>query len=104
MKKNNTSKKIKFVVDLTNVNDCDEVKLAFIRAKVFGGVKITKDEFDFIVAFGAKMALRAIDVMLERYIGKASTQATPETPNKSEKKTPWYKRFWNWIKKPFVKK
>ena len=110
MKKNN----IKFVVNLTDIETCDDIQLEFIKGKVLAGVAITEDEFKFIVQYGAQLAFDTIDACIEAFL-QSDKYTKIEDDNlandilklieKSIKpKKPWYKRLWAWIKSPFIKK
>ena len=109
MKKDN----IKFVVNLTDVETCDDIQLEFIKGKAIAGVAITEDEFKFIVQYGAQLAFDTIDACLEAFLKSDKytkieddklAQDILKLIEKSVKpKKPWYKRFWGWITKPFKK-
>lgn len=60
-----------FVVDLTNIDNTEDVIKAFIEAKKEAGI----DMIDYVYN---------VDVII------------PDDKCE-EKKLPWYKRFWNWI-------
>lgn len=85
MKKDN----IKFVVNLANVETCDDIQLEFIKGKAIAGVAITEDEFKFIVQYGAQLAFDTIDACLEAFLKLIEKSVKP--------KKPWYKRLWAWI-------
>lgn len=109
MKKDN----IKFVVNLTDVETCDDIQLEFIKGKAVAGVAITEDEFKFIVQYGAQLAFDTIDACLEAFLKSDKytkieddklAQDILKLIEKSVKpKKPWYKRFWGWLTKPFKK-
>lgn len=110
MKKDN----IKFVVNLTDVETCDDIQLEFIKGKALAGVAITEDEFKFIVQYGAQLAFDTIDACLEAFL-KSDKYTKIEDDELAQdilklieksvkpKKKPWYKRFWGWLTKPFKK-
>lgn len=110
MKKDN----IKFVVNLTNVETCDDIQLEFIKGKAIAGVAITEDEFKFIVQYGAQLAFDTIDACLDAFL-KSDKYTKIEDDKLAQdilklieksvkpKKKPWYKRFWGWLIKPFKK-
>ena len=112
MKKN--IKKPVIVVDLTNIETCDDIRFEFTRAKAKAGVPLTDQEINQVVAYGAHLALDTIDQFCGQYA--AEFQSVKITDKKQIKKaikaiesilkpkTPWYKKVWNWMKKPFVKK
>jgi hypothetical protein len=102
------------VVDLTKVETCDDIRFEFTRAKAKAGVPLTDAEINQVIAYGAKLALDTIDSFCEQYVSEF--QAVSITDKKQIKKaikaiesiirpkTPWYKKVWNWMKKPFTKK
>lgn len=113
MKKN--TKKADFIVDLTEIEDINDIKFEVIRGKALAGVKITDDDIYFLVKMGLMMTCDlindAIDTLIENQV--VTTINDPELINDvknlienriAPKKEPWYKRFWNWVKKPFTKK
>ena len=112
MKKN--IRKPVIVVDLTKVETTDDIRFEFTRAKAKAGVPLTDQEINQVVAYGAHLALDTIDQFCEQYA--AEFQSVKITDKKQIKKaikaiesilkpkTPWYKKVWNWMKKPFTKK
>lgn len=102
------------IVDLTKVESCDDIRFEFNRAKAKAGVPLTDAEINQVVAYGAKLTLNAIDALCEEFADQ--TLRVKITDKKQIKqldnivksiltpKTPWYKKVWNWIKSPFVKK
>ena len=113
MKKIKNTKPV-IVVDLTKVETTDDIRFEFTRAKAKAGVPLTDQEINQVVAYGAHLALDTIDQFCEQYA--AEFQSVKITDKKQIKKaikaiesilnpkTPWYKKVWNWVKKPFVKK
>ena len=111
MKKNNS--KITFVVNLTDVETCDDIKLEFIKAKSLQGQKIDMDEFKFIIQYGAQLAFDTIDACLDAFLKSDKyTKIEDDTlaqdimkliEKKLNPKKPWYKRFWSCLTKPFKK-
>lgn len=112
--KNTTKKTTKpaFVVDLTNVKTCEDIKLEFIVAKAKSGVKLDDDEIMFLINLGAILAIEVIDECIEKLNAKTVHIQDDELYHELEKllekavapkKTPWYKKAWNWITKPFKK-
>lgn len=100
------------IVDLTNVKSPADISDAFILAKIHAGMPIS--DVDFLTA-----KLNTIDRMVEAvntlandldvkttYINddKLAKKLMKEIDKALNKKQPWYKRFWNWLKNPFVKK
>ena len=102
-------KKVKFnyVVDLTDIDTCDDIRLEFIKAKVLNGQKITEDEFKFIIKYGAELAFDTIDAGIDALVASSNYHRIEddalvqdmlkliEKHTKSRK--PWYKRLWAWI-------
>lgn len=72
-----------YTVDFTDYRTIKEPGLAFINAKVNNKVAITDDDVVTILDLGAKLGI-------DSFLG-----SLPEV--KITKKTPWYKRLWNWI-------
>ena len=112
-KETKTTKKIKYIVDLTGAETPEDVKYEFIKTKALNGVKITEDEFKFIVRYGADLAFEVIDACVDTYVKSSNytkieddklAQEMLELINKTlHPKKPWYKRFWGWVTKPFKK-
>lgn len=107
-----STKKAKYVVDLTNAVTPEDVKFEFIKAKCLAGVKITEDEFKFMLMCGANLALDALEEYIEQRIAEEKrvviqddklVQEMLKLIMKHTQKKPWYKRFWAWIKNPFKK-
>lgn len=100
-------KKYSYVVNLTSVDSCEDIQLEFIKAKALAGVKITEDEFKFIVKYGAELAFDAIDAGIEALVKysnyyKIEDDALVQDMLKliekhTKSKKPWYKRLWAWI-------
>jgi len=113
MKKNNNIKPV-IVVDLTKVETFDDIRFEFIRAKAKAGAPLTEQEINQVIAYGAKLALDTIDAFCEQYVSEFETvrltdkkqikKAIKAIESIIKPKTPWYKKVWNWMKKPFVKK
>jgi len=107
-----TTKKYKFVVDLTKVETAEDIKFEFIRAKATNGVAITEDDILFLVNIGAKIALEYIDTCITEIESKTVKiqddklydELTKLLMKATQPKRPWYKRFWGWVKHPFKKK
>ena len=99
--------KFNYVVDLTDVETCEDIQLEFIKAKCLQGQKITMDEFKFIIKYGAELAFDAIDAGIEALVASSNYHRIEddalvqdmlkliEKHTKSRK--PWYKRLWAWI-------
>lgn len=81
------TKKPAFVVNVNDIEYLEDVDVVFGLAKQDAGLPISDDELIAICLFTWKhMGPRFIIVEC-----------------KCGKKTPWYKRFWNWVTKPFKK-
>lgn len=104
-----------FIVDLTNVTCPEDIQFEVIKAKAMQGVKITKDEVEALVRYGVNMTLELIDECMEEKRKQWQMVEICNDPKKIGKivdyiektvtpKDPWYKRAWNWLKKPFSKK
>ena len=108
-----TTKKPAFIVDLTNIDSCEDIQFEFTRGKVKAGIAITEDELYNLVDYGSKLTLNMIDSALNTYcevnkpviitdeklVGKISKFVIKQiTPKK-----PWYKKLFGWIKNPFKK-
>jgi hypothetical protein len=110
-KKNN---KPTIIVDLTQAETCEDVRFEFTRAKAKAGVPLTEGEINQVVAYGAHLALNTIDSFCEQFASEYQTvQITDKKKVKKaikaiesilKPKTPWYKKLWKWVKKPFTKK
>ena len=107
-----TVKKPAFIVDLTKAETIEDIKFEFIRAKAKAGVKLDDEEIYFLINLGATMAIEVIDDCIEKLNAKTVHIQDDKLYEKlegilkeaMEPKKPWYKRFWNWITKPFKKK
>lgn len=112
--KNTKNTKPVIVVDLTTVETCDDIRFEFIRAKAKAGVPLTEQEINQVIAYGARLALDTIDSFCEQYVNEFETvrltdkkqikKAIKAIESIIKPKTPWYKKVWNWMKKPFTKK
>lgn len=102
------------IVDLTQAETCEDVRFEFTRAKAKAGVPLTDTEINSVIAYGAHLALDTIDSFCEQFAAEYQTvQITDKKKVKKaikaiqsilKPKTPWYKKVWNWMKKPFTKK
>ena len=102
-----TMKKYSYVVDLTSVDSCEDIQLEFIKAKALAGVKITEDEFKFIVKYGAELAFDAIDAGIDAIVQSSNYHKIEDDAlvqdmlklieKHTKPKKPWYKRLWAWI-------
>jgi hypothetical protein len=83
--------KVKYEVNYDNIDKLEDIDVEFGLAKHAAGIAMSDEEF------------KAILDKTEREAEK-TTVAIIHTNIICEKKLPWYKRFWNWLKKPFCKK
>lgn len=107
------TKKPAFIVDLTNAETAADVKAQVVRAKALAGVKVSNEEIDFLINYGAELALDTIDSCIDRFCEvnkpvvitdkKLVTEIADFITDKIQPKKPWYKRFWGWLTKPFKK-
>lgn len=97
------TKKPAFIVDLTDIATPEDVIMEFIVAKVNGGLPIKDKELEFAVNYGATFALECVE---KWYFSRNFVRITDSSLGKQiikdikkaiAPKTPWYKRFWNWI-------
>ena len=102
------------IVDLTNIESCEDIKFEFTRAKAKAGVPLTDAEINSVVAYGAHLTLDVIDQFCNQYQKmypaieikdkKQVQKAIKAIESILKPKTPWYKKLWKWVKKPFTKK
>lgn len=103
MKTNTTKKSPKVIVNLVDAVTPDEIYDAYIKAKVEAGVPITKTEFECEKHIVANAVLDEIDNSIEylnvHYINddKLAQKLLKDIKKYTQKKQPWYKRFWRWI-------
>ena len=97
----------------SKVETCEDIRFEFTRAKAKAGVPLTDQEINQVVAYGAHLALDVIDQFCDQFSAQSVVLKDKKQIKKAikmiekmlkPKKEPWYKRFWNWVKKPFVKK
>lgn len=93
MNKKTTKNKVKpaYKADITNCETVNDVKLAFALAKHNAKLSLTDDNLETIIN-------AVLDEFMEQY-----PMVTVVNCECYCKKTPWYKRFWNWLTKPFKK-
>ena len=107
-----TTKKYKYIVDLTKAESAGDVYDAFIEAKVAAGEPIKEVEL-------VRAKAHIIDIMFDTIDGitfeidrktqfikddKLAQDLVKIIKKHVAKKDPWYKRFWKWVKKPFTRK
>ena len=101
-KKTNKKFNPAFVVDLTDIEGPEDVTIEFIAAKVRADIPITNKEFMYTLSYGAATALEAMENFYFDHTtciedDKLAEKLLKEIKKSITKKTPWYKRFWNWI-------
>ena len=105
-----TTKKIKpdFIVNLTNVEKPEDVYVKFGMAKHNAGYAMSDAEFDAIIGATANIAIKlyAASMILKSEAVQIEGDEKLVFNSKGEmfiKKPNIFKRFWNWVKKPFKK-
>jgi len=78
-----------YTVDLTNVNNAEEAKVAFALAKHNANIPLTDEELKDIISYTINLV-------------PATCLCNVEVYELTEKKKPWYKRFWNKLKYAFT--
>ena len=108
MTKKNIKTKPAFIVNLTDIECPEDVVDAFVRAKINAGVPITMNEYESTISSVVKLTIEAIEECQPTPTvindDKLFKKLTKILINATKKKEPWYKRVWNWVKKPFCKK
>lgn len=108
-----TKKEPKFIVNYTNIERPEDVYIEYILAKVRAGMVIDSEEAKALVHFGAVLTMEIIDDYIEIFEKTCVTTINDDKiaedvlkilTKAAQKKQPWYKRLWNWVKKPFCKK
>lgn len=91
--KKNIKKEVKpaYIVDLTNCETLQDVEFAFACEKFEAGIPLTEGNLDAI-----------IDKTIEVTTAHMPVITVCECKCVC-KKTPWYKRVWNFLMKPFKK-
>lgn len=79
--------KPEYIVDLTSIEDVEDIPVRFIEGKVAGGKVITSDELKIVVNYYSKKACDKCLEMNYSYLEKIAKEKNP-------KKVAWYKRFW----------
>lgn len=91
--------KEKLIVDLAHIEDEDDVRMAFIIAKVNQGKVITPTELEIVVEYVTKVTVHefetAIATMAET-INKLCNHK-PKKKEKKKKKENIFRRFWRWL-------
>lgn len=99
-----TTKAVKpvFTVDLTEAEDSFDAMLAFAWARFDAKLPLSKE--DLLVIVISELYDFVDGAALATVIAKEVFSGFCEKCERCEKKTPWYKKVWNWITKPFRKK
>ena len=100
-----STKTAKFIVNYTDVDTPDDLLYEVIVAKVRAGMVITEQDVKTLVMYGAKVSMSYVQAIIDEqeahthYINDDDlTRKMLKLINKKiAKKTPWYKRFWNWM-------
>lgn len=110
-----------FVVNLTEVESCDDIKFEFTMAKIRAKKPISIEDAENLVRYGSKLTMECIDEAIDNLLAQQEIVKLngddakkvvsciedivyKKKDEEKPKKDPWYKRFWNWFKKPFTKK
>ena len=73
-----------YIVDITDVNTVEDMKVKFALAKHNAGIALTDAELKTIISYAVNLVPTECVCNIDVYEVK-------------ENKKPWYKRFWNWI-------
>ena len=89
----------KYIIDMTNAENIDDITANFIGQKISNGMKLTDLDISTIVSIVTDAILK--DLMPEDCSaivkdGGVYRKCTAERVEVKAKK-PWYKRVWNWI-------
>lgn len=99
IKKTAKVKRPKYVIDMTNAANMNDVIANFIGQKISNGMKLTDSDISTIMSIVTDIILK--DLMPEDCSaivkdGGVYRKCTAERVEVKAKK-PWYKRIWNWI-------
>lgn len=99
IKKTAKVKRPKYVIDMTNAANMNDVIANFIGQKISNGMKLTDSDISTIMSIVTDIILK--DLMPEDRSaivkdGGVYRKCTAERVEAKVKK-PWYKRLWNWI-------
>lgn len=99
IKKTAKVKRPKYVIDMTNAANMNDVIASFIGQKISNGMKLTDSDISTIMSIVTDIILK--DLMPEDCSaivkdGGVYRKCTAERVEVKAKK-PWYKRLWNWI-------
>ena len=113
MRKNSkkTTKSTELYVNMMDPDGILDTKYNLILAKVRANIPIITSEIDDLVRYGAEMVLDLIDDAYDAISanvtfvkdGKLAEKLIKVIKEDLKKETPWYKKVWNWITKPFKK-
>ena len=89
----------KYIIDMTNAANMDDITANFIGQKISNGMKLTDSDISTIASIITDVILK--DLMPEDCSaivkdGGVYRKCTAERVEVKAKK-PWYKRVWNWI-------
>lgn len=89
----------KYIIDMTNAANMDDITANFIGQKISNGMKLTDSDTSTIASIITDVILK--DLMPEDCTaivndGGVYRKCTAIRVEKKVKK-PWYKRVWNWI-------
>ena len=89
MKKTNKKQKYSYIVDCDKIKVMNDIDFVWAMSKQKAGLAITEDELSDIIVRLFELFRPKMEVFVH------SCSCT--------KKTPWYKRVWNFLTKPFKK-
>lgn len=89
----------KYIIDMTNAANMDDITANFIYQKISNGMKLTWNDMCTITSIATDIILK--NLMPENCTaivndGGVYRKCTAVRVEKKVKK-PWYKRVWNWI-------
>lgn len=85
--------KYSYIVDMSEIESLDDIAVVFALSKHNAGLTLSDNELFDIIEWTALKCAPVIKVCLVDCTCKCA----------KEEKKPWYKRFWNWLTKPFKK-
>lgn len=90
-KKTNKTKKYDYVVNLSKIKHIDDINPCWAFARHRAGLPLSDDEL-------ADICMSVLEDIVPPVIAINICNCEDTTKN-----TPWYKRVWNWLTKPFKK-
>ena len=99
IKKTAKVKRPKYVIDMTNAANMNDVIANFIGQKISNGMKLTDSDISTIMSIVTDIILKDLmpdDCSAIVKDGGVYRKCTAERVEVKAKK-PWYKRAWNWI-------